>query len=180
MAVIVEDGTFVPGANSYASVEQLEEYALARGIELPEETEEKEQLLIRAMDYIESTVTSWIGYPSHHGQVLSWPRAAVYMDGYAVSPTTIPSILAEAQCDIAAHSVGMDVLPVREPIGLPEGQGSVIKEKVGPIEVAYADTMSDAYARIRADDITKPIFPKAAALLSRLTNRTGLIQVRKA
>lgn len=167
--LIIEDGTGVAGANSYATVAQLEAYAQLRGLPLPADEAEKERLLIRAMDYIEAKAPDFSGTRYSIEQSLQWPRYGVFVDGHELLYNTIPSILIEAQCDIAANSVGLDLLPTQAP----SAKGAVTQETVGPVSVSYAQPAPDARSL--------PYFPKAEALLSRLCRAGGgMIPVRKA
>jgi hypothetical protein len=69
MTIIVEDGSVVTGANSYATEAELTAYATARGITL---TIGAELLLIKAMDWIE--IQKYKGDQIDCEQVLEWPR----------------------------------------------------------------------------------------------------------
>ena len=56
MALIVEDGSGLSGANSYASTAQADTYASDRGLTAwTGDTATKEAALIRATDYLEAT-----------------------------------------------------------------------------------------------------------------------------
>lgn len=167
--LIIENGTGVVGANSYATVAQLEAYASLRGLSLPATVEEKERLLIRAMDYIETKAPAFAGTRYSVEQGLQWPRYGVWLDGYELLYNVIPSLLIEAQCDIAANSAGIDLLPVQKP----SAKGAVTQVTVGPISTSYA-TPDDGSRAL-------PFFPKADALLKRLyRSGGGMIPVRKA
>lgn len=170
MAIVVEDGSVVAGANSYASVAQLEAYADLRGITLPVETVEKERLLIRAMDYLEGRLYDYPGTRVSPTQPLPWPRSYAYVEGVYIDHLTIPAVLIEAQLDIAANSVGLNLMGVQAP----QSKGAVTQETVGPVSVSYA--APDPGAR------TMPFFPRADVLLARLMGYSGYrpLSVRKA
>lgn len=82
MAIIVEDGTIVAGANAYASLSDLDTYHEDRGntawVNADDET--KEAAMLRATAGLESHYRErWIGFKSNHNdanapQFLSWPR----------------------------------------------------------------------------------------------------------
>ena len=74
--IVVEDGTNVPDANSYVTVEELVQYSADRGILLPVDDAEKEILLIKAMDYLELADNEYVGLRSYPDQLLSWPRTS--------------------------------------------------------------------------------------------------------
>ena len=126
--IIIEDGTVVPGANSYVTEAELTTYAADRGVTLAAATD---VLLIKAMDYIESL--AFIGDKSSEGQALQWPRNSVYIDGYYVESTTIPSALKTGQI-ATALAIDSDNSPLAT-VGR-----STKREKVDVIEVEYMDS----------------------------------------
>ena len=127
MAIIVEDGTLVAGANSYASEAELAAYADLRGIVI---TGIESELLITAMDYIESR--AFLGTKKSVDQALVWPRNGVYIDGFLIADDAIPQLLKDAQME-AALAVEAGSNP----------SGSVARatkrEKLGEMEVEYMD-----------------------------------------
>jgi hypothetical protein len=127
MAIIVEDGTEVAGANSYVSVADLEAYAAARGITL---VADPEILLIRAMDYIESL--SYCGSKLSLSQTLQWPRYGVWVDGYPYPVNTIPTELKNALMQTALSiDAGVDPLSTIPRV--------IHSASVGPMSVTYED-----------------------------------------
>ena len=159
MALIIEDGTGSnEGANSYANVSEFRDYAAMRGVSLSTQTDAQcEALLIRAMDYIESLESKYIGDRISENQPLSWPR-----DEYG-----IPQKLKDAQCALAIEAMTADLMPTV----LPSSKGTIIREKIdGAVEVQYADTTATASS--------KPKFAKAEALLSSLVKSSGAFFVR--
>lgn len=167
MTLIIETGDVVPGANSYASVEDLEAYALLRGATLPEGVEEKERLLIKAMDYIQTFASRFSGSRYLHDQPLDWPRLGAIVDGYYHSHLTVPDVLIEAQCELAIAAQTTDLLPPR----VPGTKGAITQVTAGPVSVSYADPGADA--------ATLPRFPKADALLRRLFRTGAFVATRR-
>ena len=96
MTIVVEDGTRVTGANSYVTEAELTAYAVARGITISGDPEE---LLIKAMDYIEEL--DFIGVKYQYDQALQWPRAYVMIDTYYIDQDEIPQQLKDALCEVA-------------------------------------------------------------------------------
>lgn len=139
MATIVEDGTIVAGANSYASDAELTTYATDRGITI---TGTNAVLLLQAMDYIEQK--NFKGNKGTDAQPLQWPRWGVYVDGYYVSEDTIPDALKEAQMETA---LGIDA--GTNPLASVSRE--TVREKVGEIEVEYKSTAYDS-TRLKAVD----------------------------
>lgn len=149
MTITVEDGTNVPNANSYVSVADLDTYALERGIDLPTTEEEKEILLIKAMDYIEVYDKQFWGERAYTTQSLSHPRIRY---GMIVG---IPNELRKLQMVLAVAAMTMDLLPVSS------AASSFAKRKtVGPITVEYDRSMG----------VSVPRIPMAERLLSYLTD----------
>lgn len=127
MAIVVEDGTIVTGANSYVTEAELTAYATARGVTLTGDTEE---LLIKSMDYIEGL--GFKGIKKTSDQPLVWPRVDVVVDDYLLDSDEIPSLLQEGQMEAAmATDNGEDQLA-----DIPRTKS---KATVGPISVEYAD-----------------------------------------
>lgn len=144
MAIIIEDGTGVENANSYVTVAEFQSWLVERGYTI---TGDPEQLLIRAMDYIESL--SFIGESVHCGY-LQWPRYCVHIDGCYFPSNEIPKGLKLAQMQTALSiDAGVDPLST-----LPRTISSVT---VGPISVSY-ESGSNA-----------PTIRSVAAYLSKLT-----------
>lgn len=135
MAIIVEDGSGVAGANSYVSVAEFEAFALARGITI---VGNPEVLLIKAMDYIESL--EYCGLKMDSAQALEWPRFNIFIDGYWIPGNEIPVALKTAQMQTALSiDAGVDPL---------ETIPRLIKSAtVGPISVTYEDGSSSEIIR---------------------------------
>lgn len=157
MALIIETGAGLPNSTSYASVEELAAYALARGATLP--VDGQEALLIDAMDYLEQFVSKprYKGSRKTAEQALLWPRTGVVIDGFPFPSTAIPGLLKRAQMQLAIEATEYDLMPSSDGY-------AVAKEKVDVIEVEYATGGRLSGATLAA----QPIFPKVAALLADL------------
>lgn len=166
MALTIEDGTIVTGANSYQDVSDLRTYAALRGVDVTGQADaDVEVLLIKAMDYIEAQRDRFQGIKVDADQGLQWPRSGVWVDGLSIAHTDIPRELKYAQLSLALEALNHDLQPNR----LPEDKGRVVKEKVGELEVVYEkDTTPNQV----------PAFAKGHALLSVLYKRNGLTLVR--
>lgn len=127
MAITVEDGSIVSGANSYVSEAELTAYATARGVTLSTDTE---QLLIRAMDYIESL--EFAGYKWTNTQPLQWPRSNVWVDGYLTDADEIPDELKNGLMQTA-----MAIDDGEDPLQNLTRQTK--SETAGPVSVEYMD-----------------------------------------
>ena len=132
--IIVEDGTEVSGANSYITTTELATYADERGVTISASTQE--DLLIEAMDYIESL--SFLGIKKTRDQSLVWPRYNVVVDEYLLLSTTIPQLLQDAQAETA---LAID----RSESPLADIERKTKKEGLQPgMFIEYADNSSSA------------------------------------
>jgi len=127
--IIVEDGTVVDGANSYASVAQLLMYIMTR---YPEDTitvPQCEALLLRTMPFIEQY--NFKGYPVTPFHTVKWPRKDICFLPCVMWPEgKIPPQLVEAQLSL---SLGIH-LEGDEAITPPQ---NIRREKVGQVEVEF-------------------------------------------
>lgn len=152
MALTIEDGSGVAGANSYIDVAEARAYAAARGLTLPAADDEVEALLIKAMDFIEAYRGDFQGLKTAATNPLQWPRSGVILDGYPLAENVIPQVLKDAQAQLAIDAQDMDLMPT--------GTGrEVVMEQVDVIQVQYAET---------GNSNPQPIFTKAEALLKPL------------
>lgn len=163
MALVIEDGTQVTGAQSYATAAQLRAYALLRGVALSVSDSVLEPFLIKAMDYLESKRNQYQGIRVASTQALQFPRAGVTIDGWTVEDDEIPQILLDAQCALAMEVAdGNDLMPTK----LADSSGAVVREKLeGLGEVQYSDNASGRLFR--------PMFDKAEQLLAPLYAPSG-------
>ena len=135
MALVVEDGTGVTGANTYISETEYttwanDRFGSARST-LPADTAAYEAIIKRAMDYLETL--EFKGIKKERDQALQWPRYDVYIDGYYVDSDSIPQELKNAVFELTyaeETNVGEFAQVSRE----------TKREKVGPVEVEYSDS----------------------------------------
>ena len=127
--IIVETGAVVTGANSYVTTAELDTFADERGVSI--NASEKEDLLIKAMDYLESL--NYKGVKINSTQPLEWPRSSVIIDEiYWVDADEIPQELKNAQMQIAL-SIDGGYSPHRI------NPRRVKRRKVDELEIEYAD-----------------------------------------
>ena len=131
MALIIEDGTIVENANSFATVAECRAFADARGLDLPNEDADVEKLLVNACDFLFSLEKDFQGTREHVDQELPFPRDTIRLFSVDISGM-IPGILKKAQCRLAFDASQNDLQAT--------GSGRVVKkEGVGPLQVEYAD-----------------------------------------
>lgn len=129
MALVVEDGSNIPGANSFVDYTYFRLFALDRGVSgftnleiLPH--------LVKATDYLEKYWDRFKGDRTYTDQVLSWPRRNVYLHGNLLVETTIPEELKKAQSLLAIESYSGNELS-------PTIDNSIKMEKVAVLEMEY-------------------------------------------
>jgi hypothetical protein len=148
--IVIENGSVVTGANSYATEDELiqfaedQGYAWAGGDYIP--------FLYRAMDWIESQ--QYQGEIVQADQPLMWPRKNVYYRGFKLGQDAIPELVKKAQLTLAMEiNRGFDPLAVIS-------QG-VKREKVDVIEVEYQDGTS-TFAIRSVNAILRPLLAGGA------------------
>jgi hypothetical protein len=130
MALVVENGSVVAGANSYVTLAEYRDWANARGIVSSDSDAILERQVLRAMDYFEQLL--FIGNKANENQPLQWPRTEALIDGYYADATEIPVQVRRALYE--AIKVEVD--------GYSEWNSQerrTLREKVGDIEIEYAD-----------------------------------------
>lgn len=135
MALIVEDGSIVTGANSYIDLTDARAFLASIGQDLPAADEDAEQALIRGNMYVNSFEDCYQGDRISAGQTGSFPRSGVYINGFALDSDEIPQQLKDAQC-FAAYEEGLTPGAT-----MPNNTGQVVtmEEVTGAVKVQYAD-----------------------------------------
>lgn len=128
MTIIVEDGTGIEGANSYVDVDELREYAEARGMTF--DADAAPTALVQAMDYVETR--SFVGTPVYATQ---FPRTGLHVNGRDYATDVVPRAVKLAQMAGAmAVMQGTDLMPTVSA----NARGAIRERKVGPITTVYA------------------------------------------
>ena len=125
--LIVESGNGDSNSESYIDVAFADAYFLKRGITQWASLTNREQLIIRAMDYIENNYT-YQGTKLVSTQALQFPRL---IDGETVYPASLKS----AVCELALKANSGDLLQ--------DTGKTTIREKVGTLEVEYDPNQDD-------------------------------------
>jgi hypothetical protein len=160
MALTIEDGTGVAGANSYISVADAQDYADLRGLSVTI----TEALLIKACDYLEALRGDYQGEKTSGDNSLQWPRTGVTVDGFSIGTDEIPDILISAQAQLACDAYSVDLMP--------RGTGREMIETTveGAVSVKYAQS---------GDTAPQPDLTAARALIApllRTANRGGSLR----
>lgn len=156
MALIVEDGTIVAGANGFCTVADVRQFAEDRGFELPTDDVQVEQFIVQSTDFICTLEECFQGVRVDINQELSFPRDGVEVYEKDLSGT-IPNLLKKATARLAYDAAnGIDLQPTTT------GQ-LIIEEGVGPLRVKYAD-----HSRTTGSVDAKTTFNAAIKLLTPL------------
>ena len=110
MALVIEDGTQVSGADSYATDAEFVAYAAARSLTIPATEVLRDPLMIKAMDYLANMEGEMQGLRVSSTQALSYPRTGVSLFGFIVESDTIPIELKNAQMEAAFAAYTQDLL----------------------------------------------------------------------
>jgi hypothetical protein len=111
MALVVEDGSGVSGANTYAAVATVDAYHAARKAPLgvcaawtTATTAQKEAAILTAMAFVEGL--SWNGVKASSENALEWPRTYVVdRNGFDVASDAIPAAVVNAVCEAAIREL---------------------------------------------------------------------------
>lgn len=135
MALIVEDGTGLPNANTFVSRADYIAWAALRGVTIAN-TDAADVDLIKAVDYI--LTKCWNGTPTNDTQALPFPRHYENFDGTLAYPDdAVPAGIIAGQLWAAlAIRQGVDLMPVSA------GGAGIKREKIGPIETEYDTAQS--------------------------------------
>lgn len=161
MALVVEDGSVVEGANSYASYDALLLYAEERGHSSVESADEDaaEAALVRGTSYVDGRYASrWPGSKvGGREQTLAWPRRLV-VDSYGddVPDDEIPREIVWAACEAAIRELDSPGSLTPDYVATQQ----IVSESVGPISVQYSDPGDSSGVRpvvTRIDEILWPL-----------------------
>jgi hypothetical protein len=130
MTLILEDGTLVADADTYATLDVSRAFTEKRGF-VPVATDiALEADLIKAMDFIESHRDKFKGDIVDETQSLQWPRKNVYINNFLFDEKSIPQELIDAQCQLAIElSNGVVLLRTVTEAFITEQTVDVIKTK---------------------------------------------------
>ena len=127
MSLVIENGEGLSNSESYVDESYVNAYFLKRGINEWASLTNREQLIIRAMDYIENNYT-YQGTKLLSTQALQFPRL---INGETVYPIAIKNAL----CELALKANSGDLLQ--------DTGKTTIREKVGTLEIEYDPNQDD-------------------------------------
>ncbi len=163
MALIVEDGSGVAGAESYITLAAASTYHANRGdtsFSGLATDALREAALRKATDYmLQMYRERWKGLRVSASQALDWPRQGVEYDDALmayVAQTVVPNEVQWACAELALSSIAGALAP-----DLARG---VLSESIGPISVTY-DPASPQYTRYRrVDALLSPFLRTSGAM----------------
>lgn len=155
--LIIEDGSIVDNANSFATDEEFKKYANLRCMEVPCTQPEREALLILAMDYLFSKESMMQGCRVSIDQELMYPRKGVCANNFHVPSDSIPKDLKRAQMELAVQANTDELL-------ISQSVSNIAKEKLDTLEVEYFNGGSWTTVRTdRADTFLDPLLKNSGS-----------------
>lgn len=161
LALIIEDGTNVAGANSYVTVDEVRAYCDLRGDVLPAADDDVIPLIVKGMDYIEGFEEQLSGKRTFGMlQPLSWPRANVSVHGEAVYAKYVPTAIKAVVCYLASIADDVDLVGNRD-------SNAVTLEKIGPLQTNYSPTQGATVGPMlpQVTRMMKPFLRSGAGML---------------
>lgn len=178
MALIVEDGTGLATAESYAAVSEADTYHanLGNTAWAPLATAQKEIYLRMGTNWLlQRYRPRWKGWRLKGSQRLDWPRLGVFITdaaafatgghlssfAYMVDSASVPELVKNACCELA-------LLAMSGPLTTPTLNQAKLQVKVGPMFVAY-DPRSPQ----------NPRYPVIAQILTPLLKEAGTMKLER-
>lgn len=168
MAIVVEDGSGIVDAVSYATAAVADAYHSARGNSAwTGDTTAKEAALIRATTYVDGVYRlRFLGHIATLTQGLEWPRAYAWTSDRGILPSNaVPRAVIHATCECALREI--EAPGSLSPDFVPGEQ--VVSETVGPLSVDYAGSAGSAPAGdpmprlVAVDRLLAPLLRSGAA-----------------
>ena len=161
MTLIIEDGSIVTGADSYASLAVLRAYALKRGVTLSAVDADLEVLAIKAMDYLGSFEQRYQSERTDATtQPLSFPRKDIVINDALLGDNDMPQNIIDAQCEVVMYLTDSFKMFATPDEG---GTAPLKRKKIDVLEFEY-DTARGSTGQA--------VFPRVDAKLTPLL-RTG-------
>lgn len=176
MAFVVEDGTGVSGANSYATDAELTAHFTDRGRDLSGFSQAQiEAALVRATDYLETNFT-YVGVRETKDQGLSWPRVVNFPNRDDFDFDRVPDPLKRALYEYTLEALYGELYPsgqLAAPSVSPGTGGAILSAPMKRARTRIGQMEEEVEYNVRAGASTgelRPI-PKADNLL----RKNGLV-----
>lgn len=182
MALVLETGAGVSGANAYADQSFATAYLADRGGNATwdaKTSDEKDVLLVKATDHIERRFSHrFKGVKNSNANALSWPRRTLYDEEGRVlyDSNDIPTDLKKAVVEYAVASLTSSLVPATAS-GLEVSESS---KELGPLKKTekYATTaMAQFSSLVKPSAFTQ--FPAADMLIEKLLKPAGAVQLQR-
>ncbi len=161
MALIVEDGTIVTGAESYESVANCDTYWAARASDplfaawdAGTTAGQEEALRVSTQEVDAENESLWKGDKSTASQSLDWPRFNAFdSSGHAWESNEIPTELTSYLCERAARYMDNIATGMIPDVDAPSGGIQRERIKAGPVELdtTYAGSASPVKSYFKLD-----------------------------
>jgi hypothetical protein len=163
MALTIEDGTIVIGADSFCPRQEYIAYAASKGVIIADDTEADVEL-VRAAEFIGAHEPNLKGDKIARDQPLAYPRKNLVLEGFEWGADEIPRqvILCQMALALDIHA-GIDLYNPS-----PNPNRATRREKVDVIEVEYFG--KNGGIKMNRDST-------ATALLATLLKRSGLMSI---
>lgn len=160
MALIVEDGGIVAGADSYVSLSDARALAVKYGWALPADDTEAEQALRNGAGYVGLQEPAMCGSRVSGAQELAYPRRNVTLYGFPVPADSIPGQVIRAQVAAAVeYGSGTDVRAASD------GRAVSMERVEGAVTVEYFNNGNNG-----SSVVITPAMDALAPLLCGLNN----------
>jgi hypothetical protein len=160
VALVVEDGTGVPDANTYVDSDIVENYFLGDRLARFNGLDDKDQVLVSATQLVDISY-DWKGTRCGIDQGLAWPRDDVEFEGHVI--TGIPAAVKKAVCEAVWLAM------TEKSLFSTKNHQVIIRERVeGAVDVSYAgpgDKGNNAITRFELlDKLLRGLFNTDAPL----------------
>lgn len=132
MALTVETGAIVPGADSYVSLANARTKAAALGLTLPVADADADVALRNGRLYVDGYEGQFSGQRVSQAQPLAWPRQFATLHGYYWPSDAIPPALIDAQVMAASAIAGG-----ANPWAVDDGKAVASEAVDGAVSISY-------------------------------------------
>lgn len=154
MPLVVEDGSIVPGADSWISLIDARDLAAKYGQTLPVDDTEAEAALRNGAVYVGLQEPAMCGSRVSAEQALAYPRQGVFLYGFPVASDAIPAQVIQAQVMAAVeYGAGTDVRASSD------GRATSLERVEGAVTVEYFNNGATGSTTVitAAMDALKPL-----------------------
>jgi len=145
VALVVENGAIVAGANSLVSVSDYVSYCASLGVTITD-TAAAEVDLLKAMQVLATKEPLLMGFRVVRDQPLCFPRTGLCIDGWAWQHDEIPFHAKNAQMALALdYKNGIDPLNPE-----PAKQAVTNETVVGAVSVSYANQPTGGFITVQS------------------------------